>query len=209
MQVAAGPWPWLNPISQRYQRVIVHNNTNNNSYSSWNLVQQVISQGSILDPLFFLFIKDVPIISKNDTLVLYAEDASIAITSPSSTEFSTEVSTVLADINEWFKSNLLSLNLEKTHFLQFQSKYSQKFYLNITLLNKHFINTTNIKFLVMTIGETLSWSTLIIHCQGWALHSALLGLSHCLWQKKLNDISFVYSLNYNLWYNFWSKFTAQ
>jgi len=98
----------------------------------------------------------VPIISKNDTLVLYAEDASIAITSPSSTEFSTEVSTVLADINEWFKSNLLSLNLEKTHFLQFQSKYSQKFYLNITLLNKHFINTTNIKFLVMTIGETLS-----------------------------------------------------
>jgi hypothetical protein len=98
----------------------------------------------------------VPIISKNDTLVLYAEDASIAINSPSSTEFSTEVSTVFADINEWFKSNLLSLNLDKTNFLQFQSKYSQKLYLNITLLNKHFINTTNIKFLVMTIDETSS-----------------------------------------------------
>lgn len=98
----------------------------------------------------------MPIISKNDTLVLYAEDASIAINSPSSTEFSTEVSTVFADINEWFKSNLLSLNLDKTNFLQFQSKYSQKLYLNITLLNKHFINTTNIKFLVMTIDETSS-----------------------------------------------------
>jgi len=61
----------------------------------------------------------VPIMSKNATLVLYAEDTSITITSPSSTEFSTEVSTVFADINEWFKSNVLSLNLDKTHFLQF------------------------------------------------------------------------------------------
>jgi hypothetical protein len=51
----------------------------------------------------------VPIItSKNATLVLYAEDTSITTTSPSSTEFSTEVSTVFADINEWFKSNVLS-----------------------------------------------------------------------------------------------------
>jgi hypothetical protein len=58
--------------------------------------------------------------------VLYAEDTSTAITNPSSTEFSTEVSTVFVDINEWFKSNMLSMDLEKTHFLQFQSKYSQK-----------------------------------------------------------------------------------
>jgi hypothetical protein len=58
-------------LTERYQRVIVHKNTDNNSYSSWNLVQQSISQGSILDPLFFLLvINDVPIISKNDILVL-------------------------------------------------------------------------------------------------------------------------------------------
>ena len=106
--------------TQPTHRFIAHNNTNNNSHSSWVLVQKGISQGSNLRPLFFLlFINDVPIMSKNATLVLYAEDTSITITSPSSTEFSTEVSTVFADINEWFKSNVLSLNLDKTHFLQF------------------------------------------------------------------------------------------
>ena len=82
-------------------------------------MQQGFSQGSILGPLFFsLFINDVPIItSKNATLVLYAEDISITIISPSSTEFSIEVRTVFANINEWFKSNLLSLNLHKNPFL--------------------------------------------------------------------------------------------
>jgi len=130
-------------------------------------VQQGTSQGSILGPLFFsLFINDVPIItSKNATLVLHAEDTSITITSPSSTEFSIEVS-IFANINEWFKSNLLSLNLHKTHFLQFQTKYSQKLYLNITLLNKHITNTTNIKFLVLNTDKTLLWITMTVYCQG-------------------------------------------
>jgi len=26
------------------------------------------------------------------------------------------------DVNEWFKTNLLSLNLKKTHYLQFRNK---------------------------------------------------------------------------------------
>jgi len=47
----------------------------------------------------------------------------------------------------------LSLNFNKTYFLQFRTKNSQKFDLNITLLNKHFTNTTNVKFLGLTIDE--------------------------------------------------------
>jgi hypothetical protein len=46
-------------------------------------------------------------------------DTDIIITSPSCVEFSTEVNTVCADINEWFRSNLFSLNFDITHFLQF------------------------------------------------------------------------------------------
>jgi len=75
---------------------------NNNSYSSWELVKHSIPQGSILGPLFFLlFINDLPIItSDNAKLVLYADDTSIIITSHSTTEFSTKVNTVFADVNE-------------------------------------------------------------------------------------------------------------
>jgi len=100
--------------------------------------------------------------SKNAKLVLYTDNTS-KITSPSSAEFSTKVNTVFADINEWFRSNLLSLKFDKTHFLQFQTKNSHKLDFNNTLLNKRITNTTNIKSLGLTIDETLSWKCHINH----------------------------------------------
>jgi hypothetical protein len=85
--------------------------------------------------------------------VLCTDDPGIIISSPSSVEFSAKVNTVLADINEFFRSILLSLNFNKTYFLQFRTKNSKKFDLKITLLNKHFTGTTNTKFLGLTIDE--------------------------------------------------------
>jgi hypothetical protein len=55
------------------------------------------------------------------------------------------------------------LNFDKTHFLQFRTKNSQKLDLNITLADKHITNTTNIKFLRLTIDEKLSWKCHIKH----------------------------------------------
>jgi hypothetical protein len=98
--------------------------------------------------------------------VLYANYTSLTITGPNSVEFSTKVNTVFADINEWFRSNLISLNFDKTNFLQFRTKNSQKLNLNITLLNKHITNTTNIKFLGLTTDE-MSWKCHINHILTW------------------------------------------
>ena len=52
-------------------------------------------------------------------LVLYADDTSFIITNPSPMEFANKLNKVLADVNEWFRNNLLSLNLNKTTYLQF------------------------------------------------------------------------------------------
>jgi hypothetical protein len=131
-------------LTERYQRVVIHNNTKN-SYSDWEIVKHGVPQGSILGPLFFLlFINDLlSVTSKNATLVLYADDTSLISTGSNHVKFSTKVNTVFADINEWFRSNLMSLHFDKTHFLQFRTKNSKKFDLNITLLNKHITNTIN------------------------------------------------------------------
>jgi hypothetical protein len=43
-------------LTERYQRVTIHNNANNNSYSSWELVKHGIPQGAILCPLFFHYL---------------------------------------------------------------------------------------------------------------------------------------------------------
>jgi hypothetical protein len=42
-------------------------------------------------------------------------------------------------------------------YLQFQTKNSEKFDLNITLLNNQIAHSANTKFLGLTFEETLSW----------------------------------------------------
>jgi hypothetical protein len=69
-------------ITGRHQKVTLNNNTNNNSSSKWEMIKNGILQGSILDPLFFLtYINDLPKIStKNNSMVLFADDTSLLIT---------------------------------------------------------------------------------------------------------------------------------
>jgi hypothetical protein len=90
-------------------------------------------------------------------MVLYADDTSLVITGTNPVQFSVDVNTVFNNVNEWFRSNLMFLIIEKTHLLQFRTKNSQKIDLNITLEEEYITNTTNIKFLVLIIDENLSW----------------------------------------------------
>ena len=52
---------------------------------------------------------------------------------------------------------MLFLNLNKTTYLQFLTKNSQKLDSNITLANNQITSSTNTKFLGLTIEQTLSW----------------------------------------------------
>jgi hypothetical protein len=98
------------------------------------MIKHGVTQGSILGPIFFLlFINDLPLTNmKNTSMVLYADDTSLVITGTNPAQFSVDVNMVFNNVNEWFRSNLMLLNIEKTHFLQFQTKNSQKIDLNIT-----------------------------------------------------------------------------
>ena len=49
------------------------------------------------------------------------------------------------------------LNFNKTTYLQFRTKNTQKLDSDITLLNNQITNSTNTKFLSLTIEEMLSW----------------------------------------------------
>jgi len=109
-----------------------------------------------------LYINDLPsITAKNAKLVLYADDTSFIITNPSPSEFAINVNKILADINEWFRNNLLFLNLNKTKYLQFRAKNTQKVDSNITLLNNQITNSNSTKLLGLNIEETLSWKSQI------------------------------------------------
>ena len=79
------------------------------------------SSGFHLGPIAFLiYINDLPMATDNDSkVVLFADDTSIIITSPNQEGLQIALNRTLSDINSWFKANFLSLNLNKTYYLQF------------------------------------------------------------------------------------------
>jgi len=92
--------------------------------SSWEQMKHGVPQGSILGPLLFLiYINDFPLsINKLASSILFADDTSIIISNMNPDEFKKNINSVMTEITNWFQSNLLTLNLNKTIFLQFLTK---------------------------------------------------------------------------------------
>jgi hypothetical protein len=108
-------------LEGRYQKVILDNNLPN-SNSGWGEIRHGVPQGSILGPLLFLlYVNDLPKIVKDNAEI---DDTSIIITSLNPTNFTNSANKILQDINKWFTTNLLSLNAEKTQYMQFVTKTS-------------------------------------------------------------------------------------
>jgi hypothetical protein len=93
----------------------------NKIFSKWELLNHSVPQGSILGPLLFLiYTNDFPLsINKIAKPILFADDISIIISNTNSNEFKSNISSVLKQIINWLNSNLLTLNCEKSRFLQF------------------------------------------------------------------------------------------
>ena len=73
--------------------------------------------------LFLLYINDLPQITNvNSKFVLFADDTSMITTNPDPLNFRVNLNKITHDTNEWFETNLLSLNLDKTHYIQFVTK---------------------------------------------------------------------------------------
>jgi len=147
---------WLKDyLSERTQYV-----SNNSFVSSQKFVTCGVPQGSILGPLLFLiYVNDLPMISEKFFALLFADDTNLFI---SHKNFDTLISTIndeLCKLNQWFKSNKLSLNIDKTNFIIFtgrNKKYSKEM-AKIYIENKPIKHVSNARFLGVVIDEKLTW----------------------------------------------------
>jgi hypothetical protein len=106
---------------------------------------------------FLLYVNDLPkITDKNSKIVLFADDTSINITSPNPIHFENNVNKIFQDVKRWLSTNLLSLNIDKTHYMQFITKNSSLIDLNISHGTKKIANICDTKFLGITLDNTLS-----------------------------------------------------
>jgi hypothetical protein len=83
-------------------------------------------------------------INDSSKLVLYADDTSIIIANPSPSKFKEDINNIIGNINDWFRSNLLSLNFDKTYFLRFRPKNSYEINIKISCDHKLIKETKNI-----------------------------------------------------------------
>jgi hypothetical protein len=71
-------------------------------------------------------------------------------------EFKKDINNIFIKINNWFKSNVLLPNFDKTHFLQLITKNCQEIGMQIVYENKQIDNTYNTKYLRLIIDSSLS-----------------------------------------------------
>jgi len=113
---------------------------------------------------FVIYINDFPsAINKLASSELFADDTSIIIFNTNPEEFKNSTILVINEITEWFQSNLLSLNCNKTTFLQFLTKKKNKeIAFQITTTNSIITTINSTKFWGIMIDSTLSWSDHIV-----------------------------------------------
>jgi hypothetical protein len=95
-------------------------------------------------------------LSNISKLTLFADDTNIIFTHPNPTEFEKEFNKLFEKIIIWFQTNLLSLNLNKTCYMQFLSKTNHA--INAKKGNKitQLRNVCHTNFLGLTLDNTLS-----------------------------------------------------
>jgi hypothetical protein len=60
-------------------------------------------------------------------------------------------------LNEWFNANLLTLNYNKTHFIQFRTRADSCNEISLSYDNNFISNNTNTQFLGIIIESSLTW----------------------------------------------------
>jgi len=196
-------------LENRHQRVKF-----NNKLSKWDKINIGVPQGSILGPLFFLiYTSDLPSVipytvpNKNSSIVLFADDTSVIISEPCLVNFKRKLNIVFQIMREWFNSNFLSLNFDKTYYVQFITKNKFLNKINIEHDTKMILQTNSVKFLHITIDNTLSWKQHIdtitpkLNKACYIIRRSKLYLSN----DALKMICF-FSLSNVLWFDFLGKF---
>jgi hypothetical protein len=146
-------------LEHRYQRVKICGKLNHGTvYSEWGRIKHGVPQGSVLGPLLFvIYINDLPkAVNAISTPVLFADDTSEIITSMNSKDFYDNIMSALEKLNNWFTTNLLSLNLDKTNFMHFKTKSSRNIDFLINYGNANITSRSDIKFLGLTLDNRLN-----------------------------------------------------
>jgi hypothetical protein len=141
-------------LKERTQRVLC-----NGSLSTLGHIEYGVPQGSNLGPLLFLlYINDLANVSTTLHFILFADDTNIFYSNRSCSSLMEIVNLELIHISKWFLANRLTLNVEKTNFINFKSHRKIKpINLALVLEGNPICQVDSTKFLGVVLDQHLSW----------------------------------------------------
>ena len=143
-------------LSNRYIKVKVKN-IESDSY----LMTYGTPQGSVLGPLMYLILANDLVKSlKFCNCVTFADDTTVFASGNNLKFLFRKVNEDLKLLSDWFDSNSLTLNVEKSKYIIFRSKrkhMDQNDIKKIRLGDREVMRVSDIKFLGVTIDEFLEW----------------------------------------------------
>ena len=128
-------------------------------------IQIGVPQGSILGPLLFLlYVNDIGN-SCHGRILSFADDTTLITSSSNLNELFTNANVYINNLYEWFCSNRLSLNANKTKYIVLRPRHTRE---DLSQYNIHIGNTQlsrigndclekSSKFLGMHLDENLTW----------------------------------------------------
>lgn len=155
------PLLWLqNYLFNRRQYV-----TFNNSKSKLEYNTMGVPQGSILGPLLFLiYINDLPTVSNNYKIIMYADDCSMFLSGNSCDDLASKANEDLLNILNWLRANKLTLNINKSKYMVFHTMNQKpNATISISIENKRLEEVKSFKFLGYILDPQLKWNLHISH----------------------------------------------
>lgn len=136
-------------------------------YSYPKQVSTGVPQGSIMGPLLFVIcMNDISNVVTNDAelLINYADDTNMIVTAPMYPSLISRTSDLMGQLENWFDTNKLLLNHDKTNVILFSTVYGDMPSAYTINLNNNNLNLSNdTRFLGVIIDRNLNWTKHIYH----------------------------------------------